>query len=281
MSGPRGAAGSRKPKGPVSAYDYFLRGKREDIKRGAGAKVIPYKEHRKICAEIWKNMSQEEKKPFELMHLKDIKRHKKQMRKYIPPTGTIAGKKRIKRPVTAYMFFVKNRWEELKNGGNWMPSFGAHSKKCSELWKGMSVAQKKPYTDQAERDKKRHEREMKGYVPPPKGVGQEGAKKWKDPNAPKRGLSAFFWYSSEHRAAVQAANPWYGNGKVSKELGRMWREMTPAAKAKYQRMADRDRARYDRDMEAYKKRSVSQAAGVAEEGEEEQEEEEEDDDEVD
>ncbi|ODM87150.1 High mobility group protein DSP1 [Orchesella cincta] len=171
-----------------------------------------------------------------------------------------------------------------------MPSFGDHSKQCAALWKGMSDSQKEPFLEQAKRDKKRHEREMKGYVPPPKGVGKKGAKKWKDPNAPKRGLSAFFWYSSEHRGMVQAANPRYGIGDVSKELGRMWREMTPLAKAKYQTMAARDRARYVRDMEAYKNRTASQAAGVAEEdeddeeeGEEEQEEEdeEEDDDEVD
>ena len=32
-------------------------------------------------------------------------------------------------------------------------------------------------------------------------------KKMKDPNAPKRALSGFFWFSNEERPKVQAANP--------------------------------------------------------------------------
>ena len=32
-------------------------------------------------------------------------------------------------------------------------------------------------------------------------------KRMKDPNAPKRALSGFFWFSQEERAKVQAANP--------------------------------------------------------------------------
>ena len=32
-------------------------------------------------------------------------------------------------------------------------------------------------------------------------------KRMKDPNAPKRALSGFFWFSNEERPKVQAANP--------------------------------------------------------------------------
>ena len=41
-------------------------------------------------------------------------------------------------------------------------------------------------------------------------------KKAKDPNAPKRALSGFFWFSNEERGKVKAANPEFTVGDVAK-----------------------------------------------------------------
>jgi hypothetical protein len=41
-------------------------------------------------------------------------------------------------------------------------------------------------------------------------------KKAKDPNAPKRALSGFFWFSNEERAKVKAANPEFTVGDIAK-----------------------------------------------------------------
>ncbi|XP_023326888.1 high mobility group protein DSP1 isoform X2 [Eurytemora carolleeae] len=76
-------------------------------------------------------------------------------------------------------------------------------------------------------------------------------KRPKDPNAPKRALSGFFWFSNEERGKVKAANPDFGVGEVAKELGKRWGECDEAFKQKYEEMAERDRARYDKEKLAY------------------------------
>merc|ERR1711970_791950 len=100
--------------------------------------------------------------------------------------------------------------------------------------------------------------EMESWTPPPgetkgrRARRPRGAKKEKDPNKPKRALSAFFYYANEERPKVRAANPDFSVGEVAKELGRQWGELTEDEKAKHEESASRDRARYDREMTIYK-----------------------------
>jgi len=57
----------------------------------------------------------------------------------------------------------------------------------------MSDKDKKRFQSMADRDKLRFDDEMQHYQPPAGGrVGKR--KQVKDPNAPKRSLSAFFWF---------------------------------------------------------------------------------------
>lgn len=57
----------------------------------------------------------------------------------------------------------------------------------------MSDSEKQRFQQMADRDKLRFDTEMKSYQPP--FGGRVSKKKTpKDPNAPKRSLSAFFWY---------------------------------------------------------------------------------------
>lgn len=89
---------------------------------------------------------------------------------------------------------------------------------------------------------------------PPSGQMLKGAKrtkKKKDPNAPKRSMSAFFWYSQDERPKVRAANPEYNVGDVAKELGRRWSDAGPELKSKYEALAEKDRARYGNAKREY------------------------------
>ncbi|ODM89568.1 High mobility group protein DSP1 [Orchesella cincta] len=104
--------------------------------------------------------------------------------------GGDGSSKKPKDPVSAYAFFVKiSRDQWMKEGSNPL-SFVDHSKKCAEFgnW------------------------------------ARQEDEKAKDPNAPKRGLSAFFWFSHDERAKVKGANPGFGVADVAKVLGRMWGE---------------------------------------------------------
>ena len=112
----------------------------------------------------------------------------------------------------------------------------------------MSDQEKKPFRDMADRDKARFEYEMKDYVPP-KGEKNGGGKRRrqvKDPNAPKRSLSAFFWFSHDERPKAKGLNPNYRVGDIAKVLGRLWAETGADVRQKYEAMASRDKARYQR-----------------------------------
>jgi high mobility group protein B1 len=112
----------------------------------------------------------------------------------------------------------------------------------------MSDNEKKRFQEMADVDKKRYELEMQSYVPPKGEKVGRGKKRrhTKDPLAPKRSLSAFFWFCNDERAAIKAKNPEYGVGEIAKELGRMWSGVDPEGRRKYEAMAERDKARYDK-----------------------------------
>lgn len=171
------------------------------------------------------------------------------------PRGRMDSKPRGR--MTAYAFFVQTcREEHKKKHPDETVIFKEFSKKCAERWKTMSDKEKKRFHEMADKDKKRYDTEMQSYVPP-KGEKIRGKKRKqiKDPNAPKRSLSAFFWFCNDERGQVKANNPDYGVGDIAKELGRKWADAEPHTKQKYEAMAEKDKARYEREMMEYKKKS--------------------------
>ena len=188
--------------------------------------------------------------------------------------------------MTAYAFFVQTcREEHKKKHPDENVIFAEFSKKCAERWKTMLDKEKKRFHEMAEKDKKRYDTEMEGYTPP-KGEKTRGKKRKhiKDPNAPKRSLSAFFWFCNDERSKVKAMNPEFGVGDIAKELGRRWSDVDPELKSKYEAMAEKDKARYDREMTAYKKRpkgGMGMGQAPASKKQDSEDEEEEDEEEID
>ncbi|KAH8089269.1 high mobility group box domain-containing protein [Filobasidium floriforme] len=87
----------------------------------------------------------------------------------------------------------------------------------------------------------------------PKAVAEKrgGGKAKKDPNAPKRGLSAFMFYSTAQRENVKKNNPGISFGEIGKQLGQQWREMTAQEKAPYEKQAAADKERAEREKKQY------------------------------
>ncbi|PWN49872.1 hypothetical protein IE53DRAFT_387883 [Violaceomyces palustris] len=73
----------------------------------------------------------------------------------------------------------------------------------------------------------------------------------KDPAAPKRPLSAYMFFSQDHRDRVKADNPDAGFGDVGRLLGAKWKEMSDAEKKPYNDMANRDKVRAEQEKAAY------------------------------
>jgi len=74
----------------------------------------------------------------------------------------------------------------------------------------------------------------------------------KDPNAPKKPLSAYFLFSQEERLKVKAENPDYSITEVAKELGKRWATLNPDIKTVYEQRYQDARRIYETEMNTYK-----------------------------
>jgi len=152
-----------------------------------------------------------------------------------------------KAAMTSYACFVQViREEHKKKHPDELVVFAEFSKKCSEKWRQMTPIEKKRFEDIAHRDKDRYEREMCAYA----GPGRRRRRPNKDPNQPKRNLSAFFFFCEEQRPHVRQNHPEWRVGDIAKELGKRW-GCCPS-KDLYERMADGDKERYQREMAEFK-----------------------------
>lgn len=108
----------------------------------------------------------------------------------------------------------------------------------------MGPKEKKRFEELAEKDKQRYEKEVAAM---PAGSGspkKRGKKQKKDPNAPKRAWSAFFFYCHEFRPIIKEKNPSFGVADIAKQLGRQWEVV--GDKSKYEAQAAKDKARYEK-----------------------------------
>jgi len=75
----------------------------------------------------------------------------------------------------------------------------------------------------------------------------------KDPNAPKRPLSAYFTWLGENRAQVKQDNPSMPHKEITSKLGQMWNALDEAVKNEYKSNAQKKMAVWKKEYEEYKK----------------------------
>lgn len=80
-----------------------------------------------------------------------------------------------------------------------------------------------------------------------------GSKRQKDPNAPKRPLTAYMYYATDMREQVKQENPNATFGDVGKIIGDKWRQLGAEEKKVYEEKAVADKKRYEDEKAAYKK----------------------------
>ncbi|KAI4131418.1 MAG: hypothetical protein LQ347_002998 [Umbilicaria vellea] len=83
-----------------------------------------------------------------------------------------------------------------------------------------------------------------------KARAPEGKKK-KDPNAPKRGLSAYMFFANEQRDNVREENPGISFGQVGKVLGERWKALNSKQREPYEAKAATDKKRYEEEKATY------------------------------
>ncbi|KAL8805804.1 MAG: hypothetical protein Q9182_001716 [Xanthomendoza sp. 2 TL-2023] len=84
-----------------------------------------------------------------------------------------------------------------------------------------------------------------------KAKAETGGKKKKDPNAPKRGLSAYMFFANDNRETVREENPGISFGQVGKVLGEKWKALSAKQREPYEAKAKKDKERYETEKAAY------------------------------
>lgn len=243
-----------KPKRAMTAYNAFIQEMRKQLKSKSPNREINFIEFSKHCSTKWRNLTGNDKKRYENIAAKDKTRFKKEMKKYKPSVAAIENSKRKvgkdpnkpKKALSSFFMFCNQEREKIR-AANPQWSVGQVAKELGSRWGNCS--NKTKFQKLAEQDKKRYQKEMKTYTPPTFADFDEGRRVRKDPNKPKRALSSFFMFCGEERKKVTATNPYLSIGEVAKELGSRWEQCED--RTKYQRMADRDRKRYAKEMVNY------------------------------
>lgn len=171
-----------------------------------------------------------------------------------------------KRATTAFMYFSNEMRKKVREQD---PSLAMTqiAEVLGKLWGSMSDEDKAKYQSMANADKKRYEEEKKNWEPPAKPAGssassssssssgkssKKGSKKSKDPNSPKRGLSAYLFFASDIRPQLRAQYPTDAFPLISSKIGELWKQLDPSQKQPYEEKAEADKKRYERELEAYK-----------------------------
>lgn len=157
----------------------------------------------------------------------------------------------VRGKTSPYGFFVKMCYEEHKKKyPNECVQVTEISKKCSQKWKTMTDEEKKRFFELAQKDAERYQAEVAAYG------GEDVLKKKKrakkDPNAPKRALSAFFFFSNDKRQEVSGEHPEWKVGQIAQELGLRWKALSDDERIIFEKKAQEDKERYAEEMRAYR-----------------------------
>lgn len=176
-----------------------------------------------------------------------------------------------KKGKNSYIIFCSKKREEAKAalGKDAKPT--EVSTKLGEMWAALKASTKaadkkalKALEDESVADKLRFEEEMKEYQPPSDdelAAISRGKKKKKtsdkDPNAPKRGRSAYILFCADKREEAKASLGDDAKGKeVMTRLGQMWTELKEDESRaseldRYEKAAADDKARYEEEKSEY------------------------------
>jgi len=75
----------------------------------------------------------------------------------------------------------------------------------------------------------------------------------KNPDKPKKPLTAYMFFCNTKRSDVMGENPGMSIGDVSKILGKMWKELSDEDKQPYVEMNTKDKERHEAEEIAFKR----------------------------
>ncbi len=130
-----------------------------------------------------------------------------------------------KRNLSAYLLYQNAMRDEFR-AQNPAMTFGQLSKFTSSMYSELTAEEKHSWQARAEADKARYLNELAHYTPPAgydangnfimRAQFSQSKKRERDPNAPKRNLSAYLLYQNAMREQFKRDNPGMTFGQLSK-----------------------------------------------------------------
>jgi len=160
-----------------------------------------------------------------------------------------------KRNLTSYFLYSNANRARIKKENPEL-GFGELAKAISVEYKALDPKEKKIWENKSATDKIRYLNEMKSYVPPSddsdSGDGKtKKKKKKKDPNRPKKNLTSYLLFSNAVRNDVKQKNPDATFGDLSKLISKRFKVITVEERAKFDKLAAKDKIRYQKEMKSY------------------------------
>ena len=173
-----------------------------------------------------------------------------------------------KRGRSAYIFFCSKNREKAKERLGEGAKATEVTSELGKMWNELKASTKKAdktallgFEAEAAEDKSRYDEEKKDYQPPsdeelakttPAKKGRKTSDK--DTNSPKGRKSAYIYFCSAMRAQVKEELGEEGKSLIMTELGKRWKELKEDEQrsdelAKYTKMAEDDKARYQDEKE--------------------------------
>ena len=186
-----------------TSYIIFCNEQREKLKRENSS--LSATEMTKHFGQLWKSLSEGDKKRYEEISQKDKERYQREMKEYAPEDKHEKSNKKVtpKRPLSSYMLFCQENRTQIKAQN---PGFsGAQiTSLLAKQWKELSVEEKSRYTQSTKTETK-------------EDLTAE------QPNEQKPAdVKASFFENMTRQ--VKKINPKWSNQKVQAEVNRLWLE---------------------------------------------------------
>ncbi len=123
----------------------------------------------------------------------------------------------------------------------------------------MSETDRAVWNEKSRIDKERYDHEMQVY----NHARKLSKTNIKDPNAPRRPMSAFLAFSNKRRASLKREHPTATNADLSKMLSKAWKEISPEMKQEYIQEEAELRAKYKTDAVVWRKKKAEEAKASA------------------
>eukprot|EP01113_Clastostelium_recurvatum_P019209 TRINITY_DN2267_c0_g1_i1.p1 TRINITY_DN2267_c0_g1~~TRINITY_DN2267_c0_g1_i1.p1 ORF type:complete len:179 (-),score=68.33 TRINITY_DN2267_c0_g1_i1:171-644(-) len=115
-----------------------------------------------------------------------------------------------------------------------------------------AAAPKEKSSDSPKKSKGKAKAKAKASAPKKATAGKK-TKKEKDPNAPKRPLTAYMHFAKATRSQIVSKNPSADFREIGTLLGEAWTSIKAADKKKFDDAAEKDKKRYEKEVKEYNK----------------------------